>query len=930
MRKSTLLLLSLFFTFHISVEAQSGKGKLVGKIVDKSTASVGELIGAIIIVEGTSYGTTTDVEGNYNLELPVGNYTVLIKYTGYKTEQAPITIQSNEITHLDMAIGEEKVDLNEVVITSKIEKSSSLSLIQAKRNAAVISDGISSDIIRKTPDRNVSDVLKRVTGASIQEGKFAIIRGMNDRYNAGYLDNTLLPSTEADRKAFSFDVVPASLIDNVQIIKAGSPELSGDFGGGIIRINTKAVPEAYTQSISIGAHYTSTGTFKNFKEFSSYPGEQFNILNSKRSLPNLEEGQLKTTTSFPSLLEKQRLGETSKLFNHDWENKEINSPLNPRFSYVLGFPIALKNNNKLGFLLALNYSDTRKVQSGEISSYDGSGQVSDFNDQLYQRNTSEGAIFNINFVGAKSQLSFRNLFNSNLDRNTIVRIGKANITDGIDVNNVANFVNFNRLTNSILSFKQIFGTSVTALNLNASVNYSNICRKTPDYRIASYTKSQDDSQFNLSTGDFFNSSTGRYYSELLEDVVGSSLELSKGFNDRFKSNVKIGGFYQYRNRDFNGRSFVYGGVLNDEITLNPAIDLAGKHIGADQLYLVEKTSDDIAYYHGQSNVSAAFLSVDQRWMSKLRSSYGLRYEMVDIQVDNQKFNTEIAQILKSSLLPSINLTYNLNERVNLRAAYFASVNRPEFRELAPFAFYVFDKNADIKGNKNLKIATLHNIDLRWEFYPSGVQLISLGVFQKYIQNPVEFSIDIAQPFTTFTYQNEKSAKISGLEFEMRKNLSFLGRHKVFNQFALLCNLTLVKSSLQFNEGSKALTNRSLQGQSPYIVNVGLQYESEDKKWSANVMMNRTGRRIAYVGVDPKYGQTRQDIFEAPRSVLDLQVSRSFKKFNLKITCSDLFHEQQLYYQDTNNNKHFDEVGGDRTLFKYNTAWQSTLSLSYNF
>lgn len=151
MRKYTLLLLSLFFTFHISVQAQSGKGKLVGKIVDKTTASVGELIGAIIVVDGTSFGTTTDVEGNYKLDLPVGNYNVSIKYTGYKTEQAPIIIQANEITHLDMAIGEEKVDLNEVVITSKIEKSSSLSLIQAKRNAAVISDGISSDIIRKTP-----------------------------------------------------------------------------------------------------------------------------------------------------------------------------------------------------------------------------------------------------------------------------------------------------------------------------------------------------------------------------------------------------------------------------------------------------------------------------------------------------------------------------------------------------------------------------------------------------------------------------------------------------------------------------------------------------------------------------------------------------------------------------------------------------------
>lgn len=159
----------------------------------------------------------------------------------------------------------------------------------------MVSDGVSAEMIRKTPDRNVSDVLKRVTGASIQEGKFAVIRGMNDRYNAGYLDNVLLPSTEADRKAFSFDIVPANLIDNLQILKTGSADMVGDFGGGIIKINTKSVPERLTQNISIGGQLISNTTFAEFKQFNSYSGENFNIISDKRELPNLDNTSLKNS-----------------------------------------------------------------------------------------------------------------------------------------------------------------------------------------------------------------------------------------------------------------------------------------------------------------------------------------------------------------------------------------------------------------------------------------------------------------------------------------------------------------------------------------------------------------------------------------------------------------------------------------------------------
>jgi TonB-dependent receptor len=906
--------------------SQTAKGKVAGKIIDKSNAE--GLIGATVQVEGVPGGAITDVEGKYILALDPGNYTLVYNYISYKPQKLSITVNAGEVTFADLAMEENKTELKEVVITYTVEKSSSLSLLTERKNAAQVSDGVSAELIRKTPDRTTSDVLKRVTGASIQEGKFAVIRGMNDRYNAGYLDGALLPSTEADRKAFAFDAVPANLIDNLQIIKAGSPELSGDFGGGIIRINTKAVPENLTQNISIGGQIHDLTTSKNFLEFKSYSGENLNFLNSQRDLPSIAPNSLKSTTSFPTTDEARKFADISKTFNNDWTNETVKAPLNTRFSYSLGFPIKLSETSKLGMIVALNYSDTRRFSQAKVNSFDGSGQTAGFTDNLYLRNITDGGIFNVSYVGSKTQVNFRNLVNVNTDYNTIVRTGLADIDANLKVNNTANIVNYNRLINSIFSVKQIVGENL--FTVNASVNYSNVKRKIPNYRIASYSQTPDDEHPLLAEGDFFNSSTGRFYSELNEKLYGANLEAKKQFNGNLKTELKVGYFYQNRVRDFYGRSFVYGGSLPGEPTYNPATDLAANNIGASKLYLVEKTSDDISYYNGKSNQNAFYVSAGQKFFEKLKAVYGVRYEKVDIVVDNQKTNQSFAHINEGAFLPSANLTYTLTDKTNLRADYFASVNRPEFRELAPFSFYAFDKNAEIKGNKDLKIANLNNFDLRYEFYPSGSQVLSAGAFYKSILNPVEFSLDVTQPTTTFTYQNEKSAKVYGLEFEVRKNFDFFGEAQVLKDLSVFSNLALVHSSLTFEAGSQAKQNRPLQGQSPYVFNAGLQYESAENGWSVSFVANQVGRRIAFAGVDPKFGNTRQDIYEAPRMVLDFQLAKTIKRFNIKLTLGDLLRHEQIFYQDVDNNGKYAANGSDRLMFSYTQGRTIALSLGYTF
>ena len=468
--------LALFLGCVFSLQAQ----QISGKIIDKANGE--SLPGTAVTIDKTTQGVLTDIEGNYTLEVQPGSYTIAISFIGYETAKVEVEVKGKEVTYMNYALVEQKALLQEVVITAKVERSTSVAQFIERKKAVGVSDAISADLIRKTPDRTTSDVLKRVTGASIQEGKFAIIRGMNDRYNAGYLDGALLPSTEADRKAFAFDVVPANLLDNLTIIKAGSPDLVGDFGGGVIKINTKSVPEKFTQSITIGGQTHSLTTFKDFTQFKTYGGEQFNLFGNERNLPDFTEGGLRTASTFASAAEKARFADITKTFNNDWSSTTSAAMPNARFAYSLGTPIKLNNNQKLGLIIALNYANTRKVSDGQINSFDGSGQTSSFNDRTFAQNISTGGIFNLNYLATKTQVNFRNLLNMNTDNNTILRTGMANVIDELSVRNQANLVNYNRLYNSIVSVKQIIGNN--DLIINGSLSYSGVARRGKDHHIA--------------------------------------------------------------------------------------------------------------------------------------------------------------------------------------------------------------------------------------------------------------------------------------------------------------------------------------------------------------------------------------------------------------------------------------------------------------
>ena len=321
-----------FLILSHTIVAQTG---IVGGVVlDESNGST--LPGVNITIKELSKNTTSDVDGKFIFRnLPVGIYEIEFRFVGYQSKVvSEVTVIANETVSLNVNIASQKNVIDEVVITRTKAKAESVkSLLIAQKNSANVSDGISAETIKRTPDKSTSDVLKRISGASIQDNRFVIIRGLNDRYNAAFLNGAPLPSSEPDRKAFSFDIFPSNMLDNLIITKTASPDLPGDFAGGVVQINTKSVPDKDFQTLTIGSGYNTITTWKNQKTYEGSSTDWLGFDNGKRDIPST----IPSTEIF-NTLSYQDKAVIAKSFQSDWNINNNSFKPNTNFQYSIGRP----------------------------------------------------------------------------------------------------------------------------------------------------------------------------------------------------------------------------------------------------------------------------------------------------------------------------------------------------------------------------------------------------------------------------------------------------------------------------------------------------------------------------------------------------------------------------------------------------------------
>jgi hypothetical protein len=875
------------------------------------------------VVKNTKFALSTDMDGNYIFRsIPAGTYEVEFSSMGYSSKLiSEVIIKEKEITELSPTLSEQKNMLNEVVITRTKAKTESVkSLLIQQKNSVSVSDGISAETIKRTPDRSTSDVIKRISGASIQDNKFVIIRGLNDRYNTAYINGSPLPSSEPDRKAFSFDIFPSNMIDNLIISKTATPDLPGEFAGGVVQINTKSVPDKNFQSFSFGMGYNTVTTGKNQVSYVGGKLDDLGLDDGARDLFPIPNNLTANNPNDPNNVAFASAYATATQGDWNLFDKTFTPNMNIQYSLGRQFSIGEKS---LGALVSLTYNKTNTLFETNRRNYNDSGVDGEpnilsenFNDMSYNEQVLAGALANFSFkINNNNSISLKNIYSINSEDKVILRTGLSGIDQEppfFDFKNNARWFTSNKILSSQLNGDHYFTKSKVKINWNGSI--SKVNRSIPNLRRNSYLSyGTPDYVAQISQAVNFQSGGNIFYSENDETIAFAKTDFSKkfSFGEKASAEIKVGGSMQNRDRTFAAKLLGYVTMNNFDPTntlltlpeseiFNPAnMGALGNGFNGFSMLNVTKPSDQ---YIASSKLNSAYAMVDNVF-DKWRFVWGVRMENFTQTLDSENDAGPVRINQKQQdILPSLNVIYAINPKKNLRFSYSKTVNRPEFRELAPFKFFDFQTNFNTQGNETLQIATINNLDVRYEVYPGKGQLFSFSVFTKTFTNPIE--IKAAPNPKEIYYWNAPSAKNSGFEIEFRTLLSsLLGKEagSASDNFTLFSNLAFIYSEVTVGtEPGLPETDkfRPMQGQSPYVLNAGLQYMNNG--WSASTSLNRVGNRIAIVGApSAASGVGEPTLWEKSRTLLDLQISKTFmdNKFEIKLNVQNLLAQDQIFYRN---------------------------------
>lgn len=927
-RISALIVSLLCFAF-----TQAQTVRLNGKITNEKNEP---LVGVTVKVTGLK-GTVSDVEGRYSINLTKGKkYELVFSTVGYSSKSiGDIEVVQGQDNELNVVLEPASQNLESVVVKASTRKQESIaSLLNLQKNSSAISDGISADVIKRSPDRNTGEVLKRVSGASVQDNKFVVIRGLSERYNVSLLNNSILPSTEADKKAFAFDIIPSSIVDNLVIYKSPTPDLPGDFAGGAVKVLTKDYPSRKLSELSLSIGYNSLTTGKNF--YKSKPNGSYDAVgffDDSRLIPG---PYYRNKYSFVSKNEEFKNAVT-KMFPNTFGYETANKSLpNISLSYTGGNTSLLKNGNKLGYVYSLGYSNGRAASERERTEYDLTPRLLyDYNTSNYDEKNNITALLNLTYSYGKSKISFKNLFNNNFVKNTGIRSGV----------NYDNFAPFNikslnteasntGLVNSVVEGIHKIGNN-WSVDWNGSYAYT--YKNQPDQKIITFRteENQTDGYFiklnNENSPEIRNA--GRVYSFLAESIYGASANATRQFQlFGQQQKVKIGSMNYYRDRNVEVDALGYASLLKDpvsgiqtgakiyeskDITYNTIFSPANVDTYRLTVANIATNSTD---YTANALMNAGFLMFDNKFSDKVKLTWGARVEKYRQELSAKGKNTRVYD--NTDVLPSLLFTYAVTDKANIRAAGSQAVNRPEFRELAEYRTFDYETYFVMAGNSSLVRSKISSADLRYEWFPSGGEIVSGSVFYKYFDKPIE-QTNLGNDI--LSYANADHAVTYGAEVELRKKLNFING-KLFQQLSFYANAAYIKGNVQFNG---VQLDNPMQGQSPYLINGGLTYVSPNDDFGVNALYNRIGPRLRFRAASG----AALNIFEKPRDVVDVQVSKKFfaKRLEAKLTISDIFAQAYtLYYKfDPNSSNTNYKASEDKIISAHKFGTTGTISVRYS-
>ncbi len=895
--------------------ASSALGAVIrGTVTDRESGE--PLIGATI--QSGKAVTVTDIDGIFTLNLNSGRHDLTIKYVGYADTTLTAINLRRDTLHVAVAMRPDIQALGDITVVANVRRNTETSQIQEQKNSSVVQSGVSAQQVEKTQDKDASEVIRRIPGISIIDDKFVMVRGLSQRYNNVWLNGGAVPSSEADSRAFSFDIIPSSQLENLTIVKSPAPEYPSDFTGGFILVNTRQEESRDGLTIGIGA---GVNDLTHFREFMGSRGHS--------AMPS---HSLTTYDGYPD-----RISLTDNNWVNDWRVRTTKPLADLKLSGNYTHSWLLADGARTGLMAALNYGSSYRtvldMENSLYGPYDFSGDrevaLRRATDNQYTHDTRLGAMLNMWLrPAAKGNFyEWKNVFNRITKDRYSERHGFNAQADNI--NDMEYYYSSRPTYNTQFTGKHDFGPNY----LNWSAGYAFARRDLPDRRLIQRTDRTDQTMgiYRIS----------REFTRLDEHIASLNANYRRtaslfGIQPVFKA----GAYGEYRTRTYDTRQFQYGWQPDNSLPagfmFNPDVQadvLTDANYGPHRLYLYEEVNF-LNNYRGHQSQASAYASVNLPW-EKFSIYAGLRYEFCRqvLRMNTRQYEQSLHSTTYNynDIFPSVNAVYHIDQGSQLRAAYGRSTNRPEFRELSSSVYYDFDLGSSVMGNADLRAAYIDNVDLRYEIYPSKGEQVSLALFYKHFNSPIEWTYTVAGGTDLiYSFVNARGANNYGVELDLRKSLDFVG----LPDFSLSFNGSLIHSRVTFNAGSNNI-DRPMQGQSPYLINTGLFYTNQHNAWSAALLYNRIGRRI--IGVGNRYGTASDgssrnipNSYEMPRDVLDLSASKKFGRMQVKLSVRDILAQRYMFKQIetvTHNgaNKTIEEI-----TRSYRPGRSFNLTLSYDF
>ena len=919
---------SLVAMLLIAATAYGQQGAISGTVYDEDGFP---MLGANVVIQGTATGAQTDfIEGKYQFKADAGTYTIVASYVGYGDQvRENVVVAANETTILDFTFNPDAaggVDLGEVVVTAKAINNGEVAVMKLRQNSDKVQDVISAQEMSRLGASNVASALTKVTGTTVVDGKYVYVRGLGDRYSATTVNGLRLPSTDPYRNSAQLDIIPTNLLDNIVASKTFTPDLPGDFTGGSVNIDLKALPERFTWGVSASGSYNTVSNLRDdFRTFDAGDRAWLGFNDGTLDLPN---SITEAAASDLSVLDRsaarraRRDDDLAGLLNNAAQD------LGPGFSQTtkntpLDFGLSANIGNQfnvggmpVGFFATASYSRDYSYREGRRANYFNPGDSDvlfrDFD--LEDRRSVEAAK-----IGGMVGLSFRPSPANEINVYSIYShqafVEGRVLTGANDNFGVAGTPEsfFYSQTNSFLE-QQLMDyvaegthtlTGLGNVKLEWAANYIATEQNEPDTRFIAYTEEDGFAQINpaqlTEPSSFFRDLTDNGYQGKLDITVPFLQEKSRG------NAIKFGGLYNTKERDFNEASYNF--LNRDGLTLNDVggnidalfapsnLGVIGGESGRNQIGLYASDITTLSNsYVGDSEIAAAYAMVTYEFSERFKAIAGVRLESTKLDVESDQAAVAInpedfrSNIDTTALLPALNLVYKVSESSNLRGSFTQTIARPNMREIAPFGAFPFIGGVPIFGNPDLELTNINNFDLRYEIFPNAGEVIAFSAFYKKFTNPIVTTFRNAGQ-QQFTWTNSESADLYGVELEFRKGLGFL--NEKLDNFTLGTNFSYIRSSQSIDEGEvrqgleldpEFKSTRAFNGQSPIVVNANLSWDAPETGWDAVVAFNYFGDRLQSIGA-----VGTSDIFERGRGTLDLSIGKKLNNFKFTLRAKNLLN-----------------------------------------